>query len=233
MQGGARAVEEQQRAKKEEKSKKAQDAEFLQSLFKQVTQVVTTEEGVVDYKATLCPYFKAGVCEKGKKCKYSHDLSVADVQASNIDIYTDPRAKLGKVPDTIVTCQHFVKAVEKDLYGFKWVCPNNGDDCNYMHRLPMGYILQKDKKDKKPEDDEDVMTLEEKIEEERRALPSEGLIPVTFETFTQWKKDKAERKQKELEERIAQEQAKGKKGDSKNFGFMSGKALFTYDPTLF
>ena len=97
----------------------------------------------------------------------------------------------------------------------------------------MGYILQKDKKDKKPEDDEDVMTLEEKIEEERRALPSEGLIPVTFETFTQWKKDKAERKQKELEERIAQEQAKGKKGDSKNFGFMSGKALFTYDPTLF
>ena len=43
-----------------------------------MTQVVTTEEGVVDYKATLCPYFKAGVCEKGKKCKYSHDLSVSD-----------------------------------------------------------------------------------------------------------------------------------------------------------
>lgn len=77
------------------------------------------------------------------------------------------------------------------------------------------------------------MTLEEKIEEERRLLPSEGLIPVTLETFMQWKKDKAARKQKELEERIAAEQAKGKKGDSKNFGFMSGKALFTYDPTLF
>lgn len=75
-----------------------------------------------------------------------------------------------------------------------------------MHRLPMGYILQKDKGAKKPEDeDEDVMTLEEKIEEERHALPSEGLIPVTFETFTQWKKDKAERKQRELEERMAQE----------------------------
>lgn len=69
-----------------------------------MTQVVTTEDGVVDYKATLCPYFKAGVCEKGKRCKYSHDLSVADVQSSNIDIYTDPRVKLNKVPDTIVTC---------------------------------------------------------------------------------------------------------------------------------
>ena len=29
------------------------------------------------------------------------------------------------------------------------------------------------------------------------------------------------------------EVAKGAKGGVKNFGFMSGKALFTYDPTLF
>jgi hypothetical protein len=92
--------------------------------------------------------------------------------------------------------------VEKDLYGFKWVCPNGGDDCNYMHRLPTGYILQKDSK-KPGEENDDEMTLEEKIEEERRLLPNEGLIPVTFETFTQWKKDKADRKQKELEEKIA------------------------------
>jgi hypothetical protein len=118
---------------------------------------------------------------------------VADVQSSNIDIYTDPRGKSGKIPDTIITCQQFVKAVEKDLYGFKWVCPNNGDDCNYMHRLPHGYILTRDTK-KPGEEDGDEMTLEEKIEEERRALPNEGLIPVTFETFTQWKKDKADRK---------------------------------------
>ena len=67
--------------------------------------------------------------------------------ASNIDIYTDPRTKTGKAPvDTIITCQHFIKAVEKDLYGFNWVCPNNGDACGYMHRLPQGYVLLKDKK---------------------------------------------------------------------------------------
>jgi hypothetical protein len=38
------------------------------------------------------------------------------------------------------------------------------------------------------------MTLEEKIEEERHKLPSEGLIPVTLETFTKWKEDRAARK---------------------------------------
>lgn len=32
---------------------------------------------------------------------------------------------------------------------------------------------------------------------------------------------------------MAEEIAKGQKGGAKNFGFMSGKALFTYDPTLF
>lgn len=154
-------------------------------------------------------------------------------QQSNIDIYNDPRLKINKVPDTIITCKNFVEAVEKELYGFNWVCPNNGDDCNYMHRLPQGYILQKDKGDKKKIDEGDEMTLEEKIEEDRRNLPNEGLIPVTLTTFMQWKKDKEARKQKELEERIAAEQAKGKKGDIKNFGLMSGKALFTYDPTLF
>jgi hypothetical protein len=111
----------------------------------------------------LCPYFKAGVCEKGKKCKYSHDLSVADMKESNIDIYTDPRVKIGKAPvDTIITCNDFVKAVEKDLYGFNWVCPTKGDDCPYMHRLPQGYVLIKDKKKKGEDDsDEEIIPLEE------------------------------------------------------------------------
>ena len=124
-------------------------------------------------------------------------MSVAEQQQSNIDIYSDPRAKIGKVPDTIITCKHFIEAVEKDLYGFNWICPNNGDDCNYMHRLPQGYVLLKDKKVKMPGDedsDADELTLEEKIEQERHALPSEGLIPVTLETFMKWKADRAERK---------------------------------------
>lgn len=85
-----------------------------------------------------------------------------------------------------------------------------------------------------PGDPEDEMTLEEKIEEERNALPSVGLIPVTLESFTKWKADKVKAKEAELELRMAAEVAKGAtKGKSILGGFMSGKALFTYDPTLF
>jgi len=46
-----------------------------------------------------------------------------------IDLYSDPRAKSGKAPDTIITCRSFIEAVEKELYGFKWLCPNGGDAC--------------------------------------------------------------------------------------------------------
>jgi len=60
---------------------------MIASLFKAVTDVTVNEDGEVDYKCTLCPYFKAGVCEKGKRCKYSHDMSVAEMKTSNIDIY--------------------------------------------------------------------------------------------------------------------------------------------------
>ncbi len=103
---------------------------MIASLFKAVTEVATTEEGVVDKKNTLCPYFKAGVCEKGKKCKYSHSMSIVDAKQANIDIYTDPRSKVGKAPqDTIITCKNFIEAVEADKYGFNWVCGNGGDEC--------------------------------------------------------------------------------------------------------
>ena len=115
---------------------------LISSLFKAVTDVQVNDEGEVDYKRTLCPYFKAGVCEKGKKCKYSHDMSVSEAKTAGIDIYQDPRAKIGKMPaGTIITYMHFIQAVEQDKYGFNWVCPNNGDNCVYRHMLPQGYVL--------------------------------------------------------------------------------------------
>jgi hypothetical protein len=77
---------------------------------------------------------------------------------------------------------------------------------------------------------EDETTLEEQIEEERLKLPTEGLTPVTLETFMDWKKRKAERKVKELEEKMKEE---AKKTGSKGFNILSGRALFKYDPNLF
>ena len=41
-----------------------------------------------DPKSILCAYYKQGVCDKGKKCKFSHDMSL-DGKSSKIDIYTD------------------------------------------------------------------------------------------------------------------------------------------------
>jgi hypothetical protein len=108
-------------------------------------------------------------------------------KAAKIDIYTDPRDRNGK-PEwrTDITCTHFVDAVEKGLYGWLWECANGGEKCVYTHALPPGYVLQRDKKDlerARLEDDEDELTLEEKIEEERSKLPNEGLTPVTLASF--------------------------------------------------
>jgi len=74
------------------------------------------------------------------------------------------------VPDTIITCKAFIDAVEKNLYGFNWVCPDGGDECKYRHMLPAGYILQRDSKGDDDDDGDDSETLEEKIEGERALL---------------------------------------------------------------
>ena len=98
--------------------------------------------------------------------------------------------------------------------------------------LPQGYVLNTDKGAQRSDDEEEELTLEEKIEEERAALPSEGLTPVTLDSFMAWKKAKEERKKAELEAKIAAEEAKGRK-DKGQMAFMSGRALFTYNPDLF
>lgn len=89
----------------------------------------------IDPKTLLCGYFKAGVCEKGKKCKFSHDLGL-EAKKANIDMYSDPRMGKACMPDTIVTCRDFLSAVEKNLYGWQWVCPNTGENCPYRHMVP-------------------------------------------------------------------------------------------------
>ncbi len=80
------------------------------------------------------------------------------------------------------------------------------------------------------------MTIEEKIEEERAALRSDGLIPVTKETFFEWKAKRAEKRQKELEDKmkLAQDDKAIKKAAQKGKNsIMNGRALFTYNPDLF
>ena len=40
-------------------------------------------------------------------------MTVEQAKQTNIDIYQDPRSKIGKMPDTIITCKNFIEAVEK------------------------------------------------------------------------------------------------------------------------
>ena len=44
----------------------------------------------VDPKSILCQFFKAGSCQKGAKCKFSHDLDI-ERKAEKIDLYSDQR----------------------------------------------------------------------------------------------------------------------------------------------
>lgn len=44
----------------------------------------------VDPKSIVCEFFKKGLCTKGDKCKYSHNLD-ANRKTEKIDLYTDRR----------------------------------------------------------------------------------------------------------------------------------------------
>lgn len=45
-----------------------------------------------DPKSKVCPYFKQGLCNKGKNCKYSHDMTVQ--KGKDMDLHIDQRTQL-------------------------------------------------------------------------------------------------------------------------------------------
>ncbi|TMW57960.1 hypothetical protein Poli38472_013434 [Pythium oligandrum] len=241
-----RLKEEEQKKKKTAK----EQADALKSLFAAAITQPKVPPGV-DPKSILCEFFKQGVCTKGARCKFSHDLNVGK-KAAKIDLYSDNRedkskdlmeswdqSKLEQVvaqkhgqkvaTTTDIVCKHFLDAIEKSLYGWFWVCPNGGTSCKYRHALPPGYVF-KSKKEREAEKEKkvDEISIEEIIEEQRAKLGPHGGTPVTAETLAAYKKEKMEKKRVE-EEKKRKEEAKKAGGR----GPMSGRALFTYDPTLF
>lgn len=64
-------------ADKAEKKKAKEEEAFLNSLYKTVNVVKQTElEEGEESKNFLCQFFKAGMCDKGDKCEFSHDLNI-------------------------------------------------------------------------------------------------------------------------------------------------------------
>lgn len=120
----------------------------------------------VDPKTVLCIWHKKGNCEKGKKCKFSHDLEL-DRKTDKKSLYTDTRAEeeekkkaetsenwdVEKLQSVVLSkkgnqqtttdkvCKFFIQAIEDGRYGWFWICPNGGDKCKYKHALPPGYVL--------------------------------------------------------------------------------------------
>ncbi|KAJ4354408.1 Translation machinery-associated protein 46 [Didymosphaeria variabile] len=225
----AEKKKEAEKLQREKEKKAAEDAaKEAAELFKPVqTQKVPFG---VDPKTVLCQFYKKGHCDKGRKCKFSHDLAV-ERKTEKRSLYTDNREiekeekekdkmddwdeeKLRNVvmskhgnPKTTTdkVCKYFIDAVENQKYGWFWICPNGGDKCMYKHSLPPGFVL-KTKEQRAAEkalmenSPLATLTLEDFLESERHKL-SGTLTPVTEETFAKWKKERMDKK-------AAEEQAK-------------------------
>lgn len=180
-----------------------------------------------------------GLDKKGKKKKVEEEkvneegLTESE-RTESINYYKDPREDYPDLIKNVTTdkiCNNFLDAIEWGQYGFRWVCNNGGDKCQYKHCLPEGYIFEQKVQTHPLEREEgQEQTIEDWIEQERAKLPNEGLTPVTFESFQEWKKKKEAEKEKLIEEK---RKAEVKKKGGKGLGVLSGRALFKYDPTLF
>ncbi|MBE3048221.1 hypothetical protein IMZ48_38100 [Candidatus Bathyarchaeota archaeon] len=149
------AVEREKKASEDAKREAAE-------LINRPAQVQKVPFGV-DPKTVLCIFFKKDNCEKGKKCKFSHDLTM-ERKTEKKNLYTDQRAledenkkaetsddwdeeKLRQVvlskkgntkTSTEKVCKFFTSAIEDGKYGWFWTCPNGGNNCMYKHALPPG-----------------------------------------------------------------------------------------------
>jgi hypothetical protein len=186
---------EKRKLRKKEEEEKA----LLSSLYNDVNRLKDAEESDEEDPSTVvCPYYKQGICQKGKKCIYSHDLTLD--RCEDIDLYVDQRTQLimnaigGKELNSLteeelnkaigekereiikgcrsdIVCKFFLESVEKNKYGWNWTCPNNGDRCKYKHCLPPGYRLKRDGGNSAAEEQVDI---EERIDEQRNRLLAEN-----------------------------------------------------------
>ncbi|KAL8335551.1 hypothetical protein RB598_009641 [Gaeumannomyces tritici] len=225
---------EAEKAAREREKKAAEDAKREADLLLNKPAQIQKVPFGVDPKTVMCIFFKKGNCEKGKKCKFSHDPEM-ERKTEKRSLYTDTRAdeedtkkvetsadwdedKLRSVvlskkgnqkTTTDKVCKFFVDAIEDGKYGWFWICPNGGDQCKYKHALPPGFVLKTKEERAKEKALMDksplkTLTLEEFLESERHKLTG-TLTPVTPESFAKWKKERLDKKAAEEQARQARE----------------------------
>lgn len=163
---GGSAEEKKKQAEKDARAREKKAAEDAkretEALLNKPAQIQKVPFGV-DPKTVVCIFYKKGNCEKGRKCKFAHDLSV-ERRTEKKNLYTDGRAdeeekkkqetsedwdeeklrkvvlskKGNQVTTTDKVCKFFIEAIEDGKYGWFWTCPNGGNQCKYKHALPPG-----------------------------------------------------------------------------------------------
>lgn len=225
LKGGDSALVGKQTVEKEEKKKTAQQEALLASLFKgteNIKKAALEEVKVYDPKTSREDQ-KINLYEDQRNQKENN----ANWDRNKLEEVIAAKHSEANANATDIVCKYFIDSVENKQYGWFWICPNGGDACKYRHCLPPGYVLKTTVDDSDFE--EEPEPLEDKIERERLALPAGG-TPVTLETFKAWK----ERKEKARLLAVEQErQTEAKKTGGKGLHVLSGKDLFTYDPSLF
>eukprot|EP00753_Platysulcus_tardus_P022130 PLAT9338.1.p2 GENE.PLAT9338.1~~PLAT9338.1.p2 ORF type:complete len:436 (+),score=226.81 PLAT9338.1:28-1335(+) len=146
------------------------------------------------------------------------------------------RTRVNRNLPTTIVCRYFLDAVEKGLYGWFWECPNGGDRCKYRHCLPPGFVFKTAEERRREKELAEAAQTEESIEEVieklRSELTGEG-TPVTAESFAAWQARKREQREaKRKEEAAAATAAAKRRGIGRMFG-ISGRALFSFDESLF
>jgi len=242
-QQSSRKLEGQKKAEGGKKDDKKKETEELNQIFRPITTQKVPKG--TDPKSVLCAFHKQGLCTKGDRCKFSHDLNL-ERKAEKRSVYVDMRddenmenwdeEKLKEVvakkhaeadmkkPKTDIICKFFIDALEKNKYGWFWECPN-GEKCFYRHALPPGFVLNKDKK---KEEKLEEISIEELVEKERISLGSK-LTKVTLETFLAWKKRKLKERIENNMEEEARKKAEFKAGRSIG---LSGREMFTFRPEM-
>ena len=211
LKGGEQALKAAEIKAKEEKQKKKQQQAMLAAMY--ASEAKKTNNNQIKEDAKIDVYQDQ---REQKETDWNPDEVAALVEKKHGN----------QNATTKIVCKHFIAALENRTYGWFWSCPNGGDTCIYRHALPVGYVL---KRDQPKEAEEDDTPIEEIVEIQRAGLTGDKLTPVTHESFMAWKKRKEEERMAELERLINNEKKKGKKGTN----VLSGKDLFTFDPTLF
>lgn len=65
----------------------------MKQIYQTVEKVKVIKVDDQEIKIKICPFFRQGLCTKGKKCKLSHDLT-SEQKSEDIDLYTDQRNQM-------------------------------------------------------------------------------------------------------------------------------------------